>query len=421
MHEAERQQLVRALTASTAEAAEAAAALPPAASAQALPGEQHVRPGGAEARAVVEMAGQVAGEMAAVTSGEKWGVWVEAEGDPAGREPSRLSTVTLPPSAPEAAGQAAGGAAADRAAAGGAAGGSGRAAAARGRAARGLAPAGGRAAEVLAAVATAAEAAEVAEVAEAEAVALFVQEAVARRGALVEAAEAAEAEAAAAAPRLLSVLGRGSSRGAVADEGGAPAAAGAAGARGAAAPLPQRKPRPRSAAQAAQMRKSGWAATDGDEVRPATLRTQPAAPRAQPATCKYPTQPHTPSLQHPDAAQDAARGGRTALDAPVLCRLRRTRARTRTRCAERGRTHHGHAAPPCERHVRAAAERGRRGTAAAGMQRTIPSRACAARGTLARGALRARALRVHVRVRVRVHVYLRVRMHLRCICIYVYI
>ena len=37
MHEAERQQLVRALTASTAEAAEAAAALPPAASAQALP------------------------------------------------------------------------------------------------------------------------------------------------------------------------------------------------------------------------------------------------------------------------------------------------------------------------------------------------------------------------------------------------
>ena len=186
-----------------------------------------------------------------------------------------------------------GGAAAGGAAAGGAAGGKGRAGAARGRAAGWLAPAGGRAAEALAAVATAAEAVEVPE---AESVALFVEETVARRGALVEAAKAVEAEAAAAAPRLLSVLGRGGSWGAVAEEGGGPGAAGTAGARGAAALLPQRKPRPRSAAQAAQMRKSGWVATDGDEVRPATLRTQPAAPRAQPTIRTYSTQPHTPSL-----------------------------------------------------------------------------------------------------------------------------
>ena len=287
MHEAERQQLLLALTAATAEAA---AASPRTASAQALLGGRHVR-------AVVEMAGEVAREvaeeMSAVTSGEKWNVWVQAEGDPAGREPPRLSTVTLPLSTPEAEGRAAGGAAAGGAAAGGAAGGKGRAGAARGRAAGWLAPAGGRAAEALAAVATAAEAVEVPE---AESVALFVEETVARRGALVEAAKAVEAEAAAAAPRLLSVLGRGGSWGAVAEEGGGPGAAGTAGARGAAALLPQRKPRPRSAAQAAQMRKSGWVATDGDEVRPATLRTQPAAPRAQPTIRTYSTQPHTPSL-----------------------------------------------------------------------------------------------------------------------------
>ena len=286
MHEAERQQLVLALTAATAEAA---ATSPHTASAPALLDSRHVRPGRLKARAEGEMAGEVAEE----TSRERWGVWVQAEGDPAGREPSHLSTVTLPPSAPEAAGRAVGGAAA-----GGAAGWKGRAGAARGRAAGCVAPARGRAAETLA------------EVAEAEAVALFVEEAVARRRALVEAAEAAKAEVAAAAPRLLSVLGRGNSWGAVVDDEGAPGAAGTGRGRGAAAPLPQRKPRPRSAAQAAQMRKSGWAATDGDEVRSATVRTQPAAPRAQlatlrtqpaaprtqPVTRTYPTQPHTPSL-----------------------------------------------------------------------------------------------------------------------------
>ena len=295
MHEAERQQLVLALTAATAEAA---ATSPHTASAPALLDSRHVRPGRLKARAEGEMAGEVAEE----TSRERWGVWVQAEGDPAGREPSHLSTVTLPPSAPEAAGRAVGGAAA-----GGAAGWKGRAGAARGRAAGWLAPAGGRAAEALAAVATAAEAVEVPE---AESVALFVEETVARRGALVEAAKAVEAEAAAAAPRLLSVLGRGNSWGAVVDDEGAPGAAGTGRGRGAAAPLPQRKPRPRSAAQAAQMRKSGWAATDGDEVRSATVRTQPAAPRAQLATLRtqpaapraqptirtYSTQPHTPSL-----------------------------------------------------------------------------------------------------------------------------
>lgn len=115
MHEAERQQLLLALTAATAEAA---AASPRTASAQALLGGRHVR-------AVVEMAGEVAREvaeeMSAVTSGEKWNVWVQAEGDPAGREPPRLSTVTLPLSTPEAEGRAAGGAAAGGAAAGGAA------------------------------------------------------------------------------------------------------------------------------------------------------------------------------------------------------------------------------------------------------------------------------------------------------------
>eukprot|EP00964_Phaeocystis_antarctica_P059666 scaffold35455_cov33-Phaeocystis_antarctica.AAC.2 len=101
-----------------------------------------------------------------------------------------------------------------------------------------------------------------------------------------------------------------------------------------------------------------------------------------------------PDAAH-DAARDAARGGRTALDAPVLCRTRRTR--TRTRRAERGHGRRGDAATPCERHVRAATKRGRRGTAAAGVQRTVPSRAGAARGTLARGALHACALRVRVR------------------------